>query len=48
MDKGSLPKPITWGSKKLIFYGETILMKLLKDFTASILTSISGSFNKLP
>ena len=44
----SLPRAVTWGSRYPIFYADTVLMKPLRDFTASILTSISESLRRLP
>lgn len=44
----SFPKPITCWTSGLSLSGETISTKVHNDFTAYILTSISGSFSKCP
>lgn len=47
MAMASLPRPTTCGNKKLAFYAETIRIKPLSDFTASIFTSTYESFKRL-
>jgi hypothetical protein len=44
----SFPKAITCTTREETFSGDIIYTKVLKDLTASIFTSTSGSLSKCP